>query len=134
MKYTRKNIRIISQKKELIGSYRFIKKELGNFSYQMKDPNLIYYSIHGILIKFVGVAHPNYFTPYVYTEKNINNLFLRKTHNCFYIPGDSGQHETPAEHYLFKLVEIPSDMHNVNVNAITKVYDIKISNKLQHEY
>lgn len=92
----------------------------------------IYKSSDGFLIRFAGVVK-NY-TPYVYTEKNIGKLYLRKRSNCFMQPGDCGQHDlTDQWNYIFELIEIPLDL-SVDLKKLRNTYNIKFSDKNQYEY
>lgn len=118
-----------------MGSLKDIEKEIGYFSFENnRADGYMQYSTMGILLQFVGVTDPQYYTPYVYTEENKHKLYFRKRHNCFYIQGDSGQHEINSDQYLFRLAEVPIDMFNVNVNALTKVYNVNIAPKKQYQY
>ena len=84
------------------------------------------------MIRFAGVV--KHFTPYVYTEKNIGKLYLRKRNNCFMQPGDCGQHDlTDQWNYIFELLEIPCDL-NVDMKKLRNTYNIILTDKKQYEY
>lgn len=112
------------------GSWSEIVKVVDTF--RIYNNGYTYKCTDGFLIRYVGVKK-NYY-PYIYTESNIGKLFFRKKNNCFYIPGDCGQHDCECDRdCIFELVEIPEDI-KVDMFKFRNTYNIKFADKKQYEY
>jgi len=110
------------------GTWNEIVKMVGEF--YTEEHKLIFFSSTGFLIKFIGVK--DHYTPYIFTEKNINNLYFRKRDHDFYIIGDHGGSSDINDqwNYIFELVEIPKDtLKELDLKRFRNSYNVSISER-----
>ena len=116
-----KNIRRFVKKRDLIGTWEQIRRELRKFL----DPEAIFImqgTFNGTLLRFLASKE---YTPYIFTKQNKEKLLLRKHTSAFYIPGDNGQIEI-NKNAIFKVEEIADTMF-LQVKEVKKVYNVKLA-------
>jgi hypothetical protein len=127
-KHNDTNIRVYTEKRDLIGTEKEIINELRKFCVCETGR----FFLDGTLLRFIS---SDKHTPYVFTKTEENKLLLRRRSKYYMIPGDCGQIDIDSgSSHKFKVEEVCADMWRIDVNKLLKTYNIKIAAKKQHEY
>jgi hypothetical protein len=116
-------------KPRIAGTWPEINKILKSFSDQ---PEM--YDSTGLLVRFIGVLD-NKYTPYLYVKVQRGILKFRKRSRDFMIPGCSGCHDITDTHkYFYELIEMPTDMWDIDIKEVQKKYRLKAAPQKQNRY